>query len=731
MKKVLKRRCRLIAIALVMSLLLVLMPVGSVLAAPLTSVSDTLTTYATAASPKHTIAFTTVTEIPISGTITITFPSGFDISSIVDADVAEALTAGDATWAVSGQDLVGTVATAAATVGAQSVVIGDGAAAGLNDITSHSTANAYTISIATSAGDSGNASVDIRYLSLSDTLSGTDAYYKSAANNHTIVFQAATGFTAAGSDDVIEVDLSTFTTTSLVIGDVAVTALKSSGAITYGIDATTPSATNRLGYALSAGVMTLEFYDTDSVEAGQFFKITLSNAHVTNPATAGQKNVIVSTKDGSTTIDTFTCKVRVIDGLAQDLYEADDTLSGFNATRLTADVATSGTVLPVEDTTGFAQYDRLLLRQADTQDEIVVVSSVDATAKTITVTRGDTSLAWDSKNIIEVLELSDVTHTISFKNATEFTSELKKVEVIFGGDSTADHGTVYNATDFGSITGLPGSGSLTVVDGRTLQWSWGSGQNLSADTSISFTLTGASDTVLGAWLLGDLTADGPLTSNEYPVTINLLDTDDDVIDTVTLQITLDEVTNIQVNVPETLTYGMGSVTAPTGGTIHTGGSVTFVDFGTLVDDTAKTAVIEVEVDTNAAHGYVVNVIGDATLKSVTDPSNDTIAAVSGTNASPAAWPTVNSSTTSVYGYHSSDEALISGTADRFSAADTYAAFSTASLVADNAGPVAGSDAGSTADSQGHHEITIKIEIDTLHPAGTYQGTMTFIVTPKF
>ncbi|MBL7119351.1 MAG: hypothetical protein ISS53_01555 [Dehalococcoidia bacterium] len=731
MKKSIKRASKLIGVAMILSLLLVLLPVSTAVAGSLTSVSDTLTTYATGAAPKQTIAFTTVTEIPTDGTIAITFPSGFDISSIVDGDVAETLTAGSATWAVSEQVLTGTVATAAVTAGAQSIVIGDGAAAGLNDITSPSAASTYTVSISTSAGDTGSATVDLRYLSASDTLSGTDPYYKSASNNHTVVFRAATGFTAAGSDDVISVDLSAFTTTSLVIGDVAVTALKSSGAITYTIDATTPSATGHLGYALAAGVMTLKFFDTDTVEAGQFFKIVLSNAHVTNPGTTGQKSVTVSTKDGSTTIDTATCKVRIIDGLTQDLYEAKDTLSGFNATRLTADVAASGTVLPVEDASGFAQYDRILLRQGDTQDEIAIVSSADTTANTITVTRGDTSLSWDSKDVIEVLELSDITNSITFKNATQLISELKKVEVIFGGDFAADHGTVTNAADFGSISGLPGSGSLTVVDGVTLQWSWGSGQNLSADTTCSFTLTGESDTAMGVWQLGDLTADGPLTSNEYPVTINLLDTDDDVVDTVTVLITLDEVTSILAIVPEALTYGMGSTTAPSGGTIHTG-SVTLIDFGTLVDDTAKTAVIEIEVDTNATYGYVVNVIGDATLKSVTDPSNDTIAAVSGSNASPAAWPTVDSSTTSAYGYHSSDEALESDTADRFSAADTYAALSgTASLVTDNTGPVAGSDAGSTADSQGHHEITIKVEVDTLQEAGTYQGTMTFIVTPTF
>ncbi len=125
--------------------------------------------------------------------------------------------------------------------------------------------------------------------------------------------------------------------------------------------------------------------------------------------------------------------------------------------------------------------------------------------------------------------------------------------------------------------------------------------------------------------------------------------------------------------PETLAYAMAAVTEPTGGNIHTG-SVTLIDFGRLVDGTAKTAVFELEVDTNATHGYSITVVGDATLLNIAD-SSDSISAVSGTNASPAAWPTVDSSTTAAWGYHSSDEALLAGTSGRFSSADTYGAFS--------------------------------------------------------
>ena len=370
MKKGIKRAYKLIGVAVILALLLVLLPVSTVLAGSVSGVSDTLTTYATGATPTHTIAFTTATDIPVAGTITITFPSGFDISSIVDGDVAETLTAGDATWAVSDQVLTGTIATATCTAGAQSVVIGS-----TNYITSPSAANTYTITVDTSADDSATCTVDIRYLSASDTLSGTDKYYKSASNDHTIVLNAATAISASAS---IVIDLNTggFSTSSILYSDVS--AVFGTTTMTV-VSTATPSASGELGFTNSSNTITLKMHSADAITAGEYLKIVVgSTNHVTNPSTAGQKTVNITTKDsGDATVDEATCKVRIIDGLTQDLYEAKDTLSGFNATRLTADVAASGTVLPVEDASGFAQYDRILLRQGDTQDEIAIVSSAD------------------------------------------------------------------------------------------------------------------------------------------------------------------------------------------------------------------------------------------------------------------------------------------------------------------------------------------------------------------
>lgn len=154
-----KRFKKLLPIVATLALVATLVVPMTALAAALTSVSDTLTDYTESAAPEHTIAFTTIGPIEIGEFIIITFPSGFDISSIVDADVDETLTAGEATWEISSQVLTGTIITAQVTAGAQSIVIGD-VGGGLNEITNPSIAGTYTISIATT-DDTGTCDVNI------------------------------------------------------------------------------------------------------------------------------------------------------------------------------------------------------------------------------------------------------------------------------------------------------------------------------------------------------------------------------------------------------------------------------------------------------------------------------------------------------------------------------------------------------------------------------------------
>jgi hypothetical protein len=75
----------------------------------LTGVTDTPTVTTTFASSQHTVAFTTKSDIPPDGKVTIGFPNGFDLTSI-----------GAVTWKQNGSNISGTFAT---TVAGQSVIL--------------------------------------------------------------------------------------------------------------------------------------------------------------------------------------------------------------------------------------------------------------------------------------------------------------------------------------------------------------------------------------------------------------------------------------------------------------------------------------------------------------------------------------------------------------------------------------------------------------------------------
>jgi len=145
-------------------------------AAALTSKSDTMTRLQASTAANHTIEFTTPTGVPASGTITISFPAGFNMNSLdyqdLDleddtTDLALAGTPSGTTWgaALSSQDIVFTNGSAAVAGGStMTVEIGTNATFGTTgdtQITNHATPAEYTISIATSSGDSGDINIRI------------------------------------------------------------------------------------------------------------------------------------------------------------------------------------------------------------------------------------------------------------------------------------------------------------------------------------------------------------------------------------------------------------------------------------------------------------------------------------------------------------------------------------------------------------------------------------------
>ncbi len=98
----------------------------------------------------------------------------------------------------------------------------------------------------------------------------------------------------------------------------------------------------------------------------------------------------------------------------------------------------------------------------------------------------------------------------------------------------------------------------------------------------------------------------------------------------------------------------------------------------------------------------------------------TIAAVAGSNASPAAWP--SGITTARFGYHTTDALLCTGSTTRFSADNTFAAATSTPLeVVCNTGPVASEQT----------NIVFKVEVGSSQAAGDYKNQITYIVTPQY
>jgi len=142
---------------LIISMLLI----SPVRAANLTGVSVTAGDYTAGATTTYTITFTTATEIPSDGTIDITFPEGYDLSAVETGDV----TVDPANFGTSGTLTCTAVDPTARkvtiTVGNEALPVSTTVTVTIADVKNPITVGGYTINIATSALDTGSASVTI------------------------------------------------------------------------------------------------------------------------------------------------------------------------------------------------------------------------------------------------------------------------------------------------------------------------------------------------------------------------------------------------------------------------------------------------------------------------------------------------------------------------------------------------------------------------------------------
>lgn len=163
--------------------------------------------------------------------------------------------------------------------------------------------------------------------------------------------------------------------------------------------------------------------------------------------------------------------------------------------------------------------------------------------------------------------------------------------------------------------------------------------------------------------------------------------------------------------------GIALGTPLAGATTTITSSANAISFSSLVQGTAAVAAQKITITTNATSGYTTTVQEDVDL---TNQIGQIISPVSGTNTSPASFP--SSVSTGAFGYHTTDATLCTGTVTRFSADDTYAAATTLALeIACNQAAVSNEDT----------YVVYKALVGALQASGNYTNTITYISTGKY
>lgn len=151
-------------------------------------------------------------------------------------------------------------------------------------------------------------------------------------------------------------------------------------------------------------------------------------------------------------------------------------------------------------------------------------------------------------------------------------------------------------------------------------------------------------------------------------------------------------------------------------TVTTTGST--VPFSTLTigDANPNIAAQKVTITTNSLTGYSTTISQNQPLTA----GSDTIDPVAGTNASPAAFG--SGVTRGRFGYHTTDGSLCTGTTNRFSSNDTFAAISSTPYeVICHSSPV----------TNDVNHMVYKLVVGTLQEAGAYSNTVTYVTTAYF
>lgn len=145
---------------------------------------------------------------------------------------------------------------------------------------------------------------------------------------------------------------------------------------------------------------------------------------------------------------------------------------------------------------------------------------------------------------------------------------------------------------------------------------------------------------------------------------------------------------------------------------------TSIPFGALTPNVSSIGAHRMTVTTNATNGYRIFVGQNSSLQKSNGYAIDP---VSGTNALPSAWG-ISGGSYGAYGYHTTDTSLFSGTTNRFSANNTYAAFESTLKEAVYTG---------TATSSENTDIVYRVQVTNQQPSGDYSGTLVYVIAPAF
>ena len=236
-----------------------------------------------------------------------------------------------------------------------------------------------------------------------------------------------------------------------------------------------------------------------------------------------------------------------------------------------------------------------------------------------------------------------------------------------------------------------------------------------------------------AGVTGDSQITNPATATSYEIDVAVGDTPDD---TGTTRVAIVDAVTVTASVDTVFTFTVTGVNASTSVNTSdvTGGdtTATTIPFGKLEAETASTAAQDLQVETNAANGFVVTVQADQQLLSSNGADIDGF--IDGAfTTTPTAWvaPGATPGQEDTYGHwgiSSSDTSLTAGLSDLYSGGDNFVAASTTPVeVFRHDGPTDG-----TVANEGTATAIYKVETTALQEAAEdYTATLTYVATPVF